>query len=160
MTLFEQIKGDVNQALKANESLKVEVLRGLLSAIHNREIELRGKGGPARNAPLAVAGELTEEEIILVLGKEAKKRKEAAEIYTKAGRQDLGDKEIKELDIIKAYLPSELSETEIEAVVRKIVDQGTADFGKVMGAVMKEVAGRAQAGVVKGIVERVLETRQ
>lgn len=144
--LLEKIKSDTNQALKANESLKVEVLRGLLAAIHNREIELRGKGK-----------ELNEEEVLTVLSREAKKRKEANQIYSEAGRTDLAQKESKELDIIKSYLPPEMGAREIEVIVRKVVGGGVTEFGQVMGAVVKETKGRAEPGVVKGIVEKVLE---
>ncbi len=147
--LIDQLKDDTSQALKANESLKVEVLRGLLSAVHNREIELRGKGS-----------EINEEEVLAVLGREAKKRKEAGQIYADAGRTDLAEKESKELEIIKSYLPPEMSSEEIEAVVKNIIKNGAAEFGRVMGAAMKEVAGRAEAGVVKGIVERMLESNK
>src|SRR3989304_8680800 len=97
MTLIEQLKKDSAEALKANESLKVEVLRGLLAAVHNREIELRGKGK-----------ELSEEEVLMVLGREAKKRKEANQIYSEAGRNDLAKKESRELEILKSYLPPEM----------------------------------------------------
>lgn len=149
MSLPEQIKADINQALKENEALKVETLRGLLAALHNREIELRTKGG-----------ELTEEEVLAVLGREAKKRKEAGQIYTGAGRADLADKESKELEIIKKYLPPEMSRDEIEVIVRKVVDSGVTEFGRVMGAVVKETKGRAEPGVVKEIIERILDIRQ
>src|SRR3989338_5848302 len=105
MSLLDQIKNDTNQAMKAGETLKLEVLRGLLSAVHNREIELRGKGR-----------ELNEEEVLTVFDREAKKRKEANQIYTEAGRTDLAEKEAKELEIIKSYLPPEMSSDEIEVI--------------------------------------------
>lgn len=145
MTLSEQIKEDINEALKSGETLKLEVLRGLLAAVHNREIELRGK-----------ETELNEEEVIAVLGREAKKRKEANQIYADAGRNDLASKELEELTVIKNYLPPEMGRAEIEAIVRKVVDGGVTDFGRVMGVVMQEVKGRAEAGEVKEIVERIL----
>ena len=146
MSLLDQIKNDTNQAMKAGETLKLEVLRGLLSAVHNREIELRGKGR-----------ELNEEEVLTVFDREAKKRKEANQIYTEAGRTDLAEKEAKELEIIKSYLPPEMSSDEIEVIVKKVVEGGVREFGLVMGAVVKETKGRAEPGFVKGIVEKVLE---
>ena len=148
MTLVEQIKEDVNRALKENESLKVETLRGLLAAVHNREIELRGK-----------EKELGEEEVLAVLGREAKKRKEANQIYFEAGRVELAEKESRELEIIKSYLPPEMGSDEVEVIVRKIVGDGVTEFGQVMGAVVKETKGRAEPGVVKGIVDKVLDER-
>lgn len=157
MTLVEQIKENITQALKENEALKVETLRGLLAAIHNREIELRGKGTePARDVSRSEAGGLNEEEVLTVLGREAKKRKEANQIYADAGRADLAEKELKELGIIKTYLPPEMSSDEVEAIVRKVIDGGVREFGRVMGAVVEETRGRAEPGLVKEIVEKVL----
>ena len=159
MSLIDQLKKDSEAALRSGDTLRTETLRGLLAALHNREIELRGKGG--KSAPLADG--LDEEEMMTVLGKEAKKRKEAGQIYTEAGRADLADKELKELAFIKAYLPSEMSLEEIETIVRKVVEeglpagrQGVRDFGQVMREVLKETRGRAEPGTVKEIVERVL----
>ncbi len=145
MVLTSQLKDDANQAMKSGEALELETLRGLLAALHNREIELRTKGG------------LTEEEVLAVLGREAKKRKEAGQIYTGAGREDLADKESKELEIIKKYLPPEMNRDEIEAIVKKVIGEGVTDFGRVMGAVVKETKGRAEPGVVKEIVEKMLD---
>ncbi|MBI2506585.1 MAG: GatB/YqeY domain-containing protein [Candidatus Colwellbacteria bacterium] len=145
MTFQEQLKDDLNQAMKNGETLKVETLRGLLAAIHNREIELRGK-----------EKELDEEEVLAALSREAKKRREAKRIYSEAGRADLADKESKELEIIQAYLPPQMSSEEIEAIVKKVAQGGVTEFGRVMGAVMQEVKGRREAGEVKEIVERVL----
>ena len=146
MVLTSQLKDDANQAMKSGEALELETLRGLLAALHNREIELRTK-----------SGELTEEEVLAVLGREAKKRKEAGQIYTGAGREDLADKESKELEIIKKYLPPEMNRDEIEAIVKKVIGEGVTDFGRVMGAVVKETKGRAEPGVVKEIVEKMLD---
>ena len=160
MSLIDQLKKDSEAALRSGDTLKTETLRGLLAALHNKEIELRGKGG--KSAPAADG--LDEEEIMTVLGKEAKKRKEASQIYAEAGRTDLADKELKELTFIKAYLPPEMSLEEIEAIVRKAVEeglpagrQGVRDFGQVMGKVVKEVRGRAEPGTIKEIVERALK---
>ena len=146
MSVVETLKKDITEALRQGEDLKVETLRGLRAAIHNREIELRGKGG-----------ELNEEEVQGVIGREAKKRKEALQIYADAGRTDLAEKESKELEIIKSYLPPEMSREEIEVIVRKVVDSGVTEFGQAMGAEVKETKGRAEPGVVKEIVEKILD---
>ncbi|MEX2033383.1 MAG: GatB/YqeY domain-containing protein [Candidatus Colwellbacteria bacterium] len=146
MILVDQLKIDTTQALKGGEALKVETLRGLLAAVHNREIELKGKGE-----------ELSEEEVLTVLGREAKKRKEANQIYSEAGRVELAEKESRELEIIKSYLPPEMGSDEIEVIVRKVVGDGVTEFGRVMGAVVKETKGRAEPGLVKGIVEKILD---
>lgn len=150
MSLAEKLKTDLNQALKSGEGLKIETLRGLLAAIHNREIELRGTRQEEG---------IDDEDVLNVLTKEAKKRKEAGQIYAEAGRTDLAEKESKELEIIKDYLPPEMSADEIEAIVRRMVEEGATDFGQVMGRAMKETKGRAEAGTVKEIVERVLGNR-
>lgn len=148
MSLLQKLGKDLKENLKGHRESEVETLRMLLSAIHNREIEKRSKSGPL---------ELTDEEIIEVLQKEAKKRREAADIYMKASRAELAEKEAKELELIQSYLPKSMEEKEIEAVVDKVVAGGTKDFGLVMKAVMAEVKGKAEAGIVSGIVKKKLE---
>ena len=91
-----------------------------------------------------------------VLRREAKKRRESADIFASADRQELANKEEKELTLIKGYLPPELSEAEIDAIVSEVVSGGQGDFGKVMGAVMAKIAGRADAGKVSATVKRAL----
>ncbi len=147
MNLVQRIREELTKALKEAEPLKPETLRGLLSSIHNAEIDNRSKGGK---------GELSEDEIIRVLQKEAKKRKEAAELYSGAGRQDLEDKELSELDIISSYLPSPLERSEVEAIVKGVIGEGSDNFGSVMKVVMEKVAGRAEANLVSEIVKEQL----
>lgn len=109
-------------------------MRFLSAAIHNREIEKRTKTGQA---------ELSGEEVLEVLAREAKKRKEAAELYEKGNRPELAKKEIAELQIIKKYLPEEMSGAEIEkaveAAVAKLQPAGAKDLGRVMGEAMKRL---------------------
>jgi uncharacterized protein YqeY len=147
MTLLQKLQTDLKEAMKTAQKERVGTLRMVLSAIHNREIEEHTKG----------AGELTDALVTDVIRREAKKRREAAEIYFKAGRKDLGDKETRELEIIQTYLPRELSEAEIETIVRKMLDKGARDFGAVMKEVLNEVAGRAEAGVVASVIKRLLK---
>jgi len=147
MALIDDLKSDVTDALKAGDSGKAETLRGLAASVHNEEIAKRSKGGE---------GELSDDEVVAVLQKEAKKRKESIEVYTDAGRNDLADKEKTELAIIENYLPPVLEESEIEGIVEKIVAGGEDNFGKVMGAVMGEVKGRADSKVVTEIVKKKL----
>jgi len=150
--LYQKIKEDLNEALKSGDTLRISVLRMVLSSFHNKEIEKKGKN---QNS------ELTEEEIIEVLKREAKKRKEAIETYLKGNRNDLADKEKKELEIIIAYLPKQLSEEEIKKIVqeaiKKLGAQSEKDFGKVMGFLMKELKGKADAGLVSQIVKESLQ---
>ena len=133
--------------MKADQEERIGTLRMILSATHNREIEEHAKGVDA----------LTDAMVVDVIRKEAKKRKEAAEIYSKAERKDLAEKETRELKIIKTYLPVEMGEAEIETIVRKVLGSGVKDFGAAMKEVMKKIAGRAEAGAVAGIVKRLLE---
>jgi len=149
--LYQKIKEDLNEALKSGDTLRISVLRMVLSSLHNKEIEKKGKN---QNP------ELTEEEIIEVLKREVKKRKEAIETYLKGNRNDLADKEKKELEIIIAYLPKQLSEEEIKKIVQEAIQklgaQSEKDFGKVMGFLMKELKGKADAGLVSQIVKESL----
>lgn len=146
MALLLHLNEDVKTALKSGDSLKVSTLRMILSSIHNREIEKRSKSKDA----------LTDEEIIDVLRKEAKKRKEAIEIYSKAGRADLKDKEAGELEIIQSYLPPEIGDEEIEKVVKSVIALGEREFGKVMKEAMKQLAGRAEARRVSELITKNL----
>ena len=150
MALKEKLNSDLYQALKNKESLRVETLRFILSNIHNKEIEKRAKGDSV----------LKDEEIIEVLNREAKKRKEAAEIYDKGGRSELKEKEIAELKIIQEYLPEQLNEAEIKKVIEEVllkleVKDGK-EFGKVMAEIMKQLKGKADATIVNKIVKEKL----
>lgn len=151
----EKISNELKEAMKAGDSFKVGVLRMISSSFHNREIEKKGKGGDSI---------LTEEEATEVLSKEAKKRKEAAEIYRQGGRNDLAEKEVSEIEIIKKYLPEQLNEEEVEKAVDLAIKKTGAtdmkDLGKVMGEAMKELKGRAEAGAVSGLVKKKLGSGQ
>jgi len=145
--LIDDFRSGITEALKTKDARRAETLRGLLASAHNEEIAKRSRGN---------AGELSDEEVIAVLQKEAKKRREAIEIYGKAGRADLENKEKDELIIIESYLPPALSENELEAIVKSAISGGETNFGKVMGSVMKEIAGRADSKVVTEIVKKNL----
>lgn len=145
--ILEDIKKDLTSALKEKDALRVETLRIILAEIHNAEIA-KGKDK-----------ELGEKDISAVVSKEAKKRREASEVYRKAGRDELADKEDKELEVIKTYLPPEMGGEEIEALVKEVVSSGEANFGKVMGQVMSKVTGRAEPGKVSEVVKKTLEAK-
>ncbi|MBI2592734.1 MAG: GatB/YqeY domain-containing protein [Candidatus Colwellbacteria bacterium] len=147
MSLLQKLGEDLKENLKGRRESQTATLRMLLSAIHNREIEKRSKNGSL---------ELSDEEVIEVLRKEAKKRREAADIYKKAGRSELARRENEELQFIQTYLPQLMSPGDIETVVDKVVAGGIKDFGLVMKAVMAEVKGKAEAGVVSKIVKAKL----
>lgn len=151
MDLKAKLEDDLKFSLKSGQSFVVGVIRLVLAALRNREIEKRGKGGGA---------ELFEEEILEVLMREVKKRKEAADIYLKAGRLDLAEKESKELEIIKIYLPEqadpELIEKTVLEAIKKIGAKEVKDFGKVMGEAMKLLKGKADAGAISDIIKKRL----
>ncbi|MBI5079135.1 GatB/YqeY domain-containing protein [Candidatus Wolfebacteria bacterium] len=149
--LLHKIKEDLKNALKTGDGFTAGVLRFILSVIHNKEIEKRSGGKEPT---------LSEEETIGVLMKEVKKRKEAAEIFSKGGREDLASKEIKESEIIQKYLPEQLSEEEIvkivAAAIERIGAKDVKDFGKIMTEAMKEANGRADAKTVSEAVKKQL----
>jgi len=144
MVLLAKLQDNLKTALKGGDSETVGIIRMLQAAIQNEHIA-KGKDK-----------ELTDEDIMAVLRKEAKKRHESADVFAGAGRKDLSDKEEKELALIKTYLPPELSEQEVEAIVSEVVSSGQSEFGKVMGAVMAKIAGRAEAGKVSEAVKKAL----
>ena len=148
MALLDQIKGDVKEALKARNALRAETLRGLVSSLNNEEIACRSN-----------SKEFTDEVALKVLQGEAKKRKEAIEVYSGAGREELAEKEKEELKIIEGYLPAELTEEEVSEIVKKVIETtGGDNFGAVMGAVMKEVSGRADSQLVTKVVKEQISS--
>ncbi|KKU94141.1 MAG: hypothetical protein UY26_C0003G0292 [Candidatus Jorgensenbacteria bacterium GW2011_GWA1_48_13] len=150
--LKETLNKDLIVALKSGDKEKTGTLRLVLSALHNLEIEKRGKTGKD------VA--LTDEDVLDVLKRESRKRKEAIELYQKGGRADLAGKEEAELGIIKNYLPPEMSEEEVKKIIFEVVARvkpvGPSDFGRVMGEVMKVLKGKAEAGLVSKILKEAL----
>jgi len=146
MSLKERLKADMKEAMKAKDKVKLSTIRMINSLIKNAEIEKRG--------------ELTDEEIIQLLMKYAKQRKESIEMYEKGGRQDLVEKEKAELAVVESYLPKQMSEEEIREVVKQTIEEVGAssvkDMGKVMKAVMPKVKGRADGSVVNRIVKELL----
>lgn len=146
MNLKERITKDTIEALKKKNETEVSVLRMLSSAIKNAEIEAKK--------------ELSDEETVQILTKQAKQRKEAIEEYKKAGREELAEKEEKELKIIEEYLPEKMSEEEILKIVEEIVSEqkpeGMGDFGKIMGAAMAKLKGKADGNTVSEAVKKAL----
>jgi uncharacterized protein YqeY len=149
--LKEQIQADLTASIRAKDSLTSGTLRMVLSAITNEEVS--GKESRVLN----------DQDLITVLNREAKKRKEAATAYDDAKRPELADKERAELEIIQAYLPAALSDKELEEIISSAVAQVTAggvSGPSAMGAVMKlvspQVAGRADGGAVAAAVKSAL----
>lgn len=145
----QQLQDELKQSMLAKTELKTSVLRMLLSAVTYYEIN---KGGAGYTA--------TEEDVMAVLNKEIKQRKDSIEQYTAANRKDLADKEVKELDLLKAYLPEQMSEEEVRKLVKVAITQTNAttpqDMGKVMGALMPKTKGKADGSMVSAIVKEEL----
>lgn len=146
MTVKDTLSADLKAAMKARDELKKNTLRLVLSAFTYAEKE-RGSG-------------LTDSDFVDILAREVKKRREAAQEYAKAERADLSEKETAEAEIILAYLPAQLSEAEIEAIVADALKvtgaSGPGDIGKVMGAVIPKTRGVADGKLVSDIVRRQL----
>jgi uncharacterized protein YqeY len=144
--LTEQIRADLTAAMKAQEKERLSVVRMLQSAIKNEQINS--------------GHELSDEEAMSVIRKAVKQRQDSIEQYTNAGRTELADKERSEMEILKAYLPAELSEDELEAGLREIITATGASSKKDLGKVMKEATARYRGRVdgkrIQEIVGRLL----
>ena len=150
MSLKETISNDLKAAFLGGNRFISDTLKGLKAVILNQEIAL-GKREEG----------LTDAEVEAVVQKEVKKRKESAEIYTQAGRDELAQKELDEMAILEKYLPQQLSEAEIEALLRQIIDEGklTLDAknqGMLIGQVKKRVGSAADGAVVARVVAYLL----
>jgi uncharacterized protein len=147
--IHQQIETELKTALKAGEKEKVGVLRFLISAIKNYQIENKLR-----------EEHLKDENIVAVIRRQAKQRKDSIAEYEKAERADLADKEKTELAILEGYLPAQMDEGKIREIVKaKKEELGIADkagFGRLMGEVMKELKGQADGDAVKKAVEEEL----
>ncbi|NBC65998.1 MAG: GatB/YqeY domain-containing protein [Bacteroidetes bacterium] len=150
MSLKNRILDDLKSAMKAKEADKLNVLRSLKAKLLEKEISER-KGGEAS---------LTDEQVVEVLMKAAKQRKESIDQFMEGGRDDLVDKEKFELEIIEKYLPEMMDEDEIRKAVKKQIDKMGAtdmsDMGKVMGSLMGQLKGKAEGAAISKIVKEEL----
>lgn len=146
--LKAKLRSDLTDAIRARDEIKSGTIRMVLTAITNEEVA--GK----------VAKELSDAEVITVLSREAKKRREAAEAYEAAGRADKAALEKSEGEIIAGYLPQQMSESEVAALVAAAIAAtgatGPGDMGKVMGILKPQVAGKADGAMVSGLVKAAL----
>ncbi len=153
MTLYEQIQQEMKEAMKSRDSLKTNTLRSVIASVKNYLV----------SSEEARAREVNDELLIDLIAKEAKKREESIEAYKKAGRDDLVSSESKELEILRSYLPEELSADEIRAIALQTIDdlkaKNPSDLGKVMRELMVRVKGRADGKLVNKIVRELLESR-
>jgi len=166
MNLKDTINEDIKSAMKSGLNDEASALRFLNSVIKNKELEKRNRLSKESAswrtlAELEKLSELVDEEVINVILGEIKKRKESIAQYEKGGRKDLAEKETSELEILKKYVPEEMSEDELRgAIKRRLVEMGeisAKDFGRIMGSVMAEVKGRAEGKTVKKIIEEELK---
>lgn len=164
MTLKQKIQEDLKTALKEKREIETLTLRMLNAAILNKEKEKRYKLAKAqpelKEEELQEKSQLTDEEVIEVISSEVKKRKEAILEFEKGKREDLVKKEKTELEILKKYLPEQLSEEEIKKLAKETIEKVGAkeikEMGKVMAELMPQVRGRAEGALVGKIVKELL----
>ena len=152
MNLFETIESDYKNAFRASDKPVIEVLRIVKTALQNEEIAKRGKSGDRE-------AKLTDEEVLAILKRQVKQTEEAGELFEKGGRADLVSKNKEELTILARYMPAQMSEDEVRRIASMVIARmgqpSPSEFGKVMGAVMKEVKG-ADGTVVSRVVKELL----
>ncbi|MFO7892356.1 MAG: GatB/YqeY domain-containing protein [Longimicrobiales bacterium] len=141
-SLKERIRGDLNDARRSKDKLRTTVLTTVLSEIRNKEIEL--------------GEEATDQDVIGVVAKAIKQRKESAEQMRDAGREELAGKEEKEAEILDAYTPESMSEDDVRSLVQEIVASGADNMGAVMGALMPKIKGRFDGKEANRIVREEL----
>lgn len=144
--LFKKLQEEMKAAMKSGDKDRLSTIRMLISEIKKVQIDSKK--------------ELSDEEIISILQKYVKQRKEAYQQYSQAGREDLANKELKEIEVVQEFLPQPLSEEEISKIVEETIKEVGAtsvkDMGKVVKAVMEKVKGRAEGSVVSKIVKEKL----
>ena len=147
MGLREQLREDLKSAMRAGDATRRNTIRMLEAAIKNAEIEKRGQ-------------ELPEADVLAILQRQVKQRRDSIEQFERGGREDLAEIERAEIGVIEDYLPEQLSEAEIEAAARLVIEQtgasGPGDRGKVMGPLMKELRGKADGAAVNAAVSKLL----
>lgn len=146
MPLKEQLNDEMKAAMKAGDRTRLSTLRMLLAEVKNAEIAKRG--------------DLDDGEVLAVVTREAKKRKEAIEGFEKGNRPDLVEKEQAELAILEAYLPEQMSDDDLAALVRETIEEvgasGPGDLGKVMGKLMPKVKGKADGKLANQMAREML----
>ena len=136
----------MKEAMKSKDSVKLGTVRSVISAVKNQEIDLKK--------------ELSEEEILTIVSREVKKRKEAAVLYEKGNRPELEDKEIQEMKILQTYLPEQVSEKDLRRRIQEVIDEtgaeGMKDFGKIMKTLVPEFKGKADNSLIKELANEYL----
>ena len=146
MSILDRLNEDMKKAMKNKDKERLSVIRMVKSSFQNEQIKL--------------GRELNEEESLTVLGREVKQRKDSLHEFEKAGRDDLASKLQQELEVLQDYLPKQLTEEEVNAIVIETIAEvgatSKADMGKVMGAIMPKVKGKADGGLVNRLVQQNL----
>jgi len=146
MSLQTDIESDMRAAMKARDAVRVSTLRLAMAAAHNRQIEL--------------GHELTDADVVEVLDRQVKQRRESIELYRKGGRPELADAEEAELAVLREFLPEPLTDAELERLARDAVAatgaSGPADMGRVMSVLVPQTKGRADGKAVSELVRRLL----
>ena len=146
--LKDRLRADLTSAMKARDEVRTRTLRMALTSVSNEEVA----GNSARD--------LTDDEVLKLLAREAKRRREAAEAFAKAGREDQAAAERAEDEVLAEYLPKQLDDAEVAAIVAEVISEtgasGMSAMGQVMKAVTPRVAGRAEGGRVAAEVRRAL----
>lgn len=140
--LAERLQGDLNTARKAQDRALTLVLGTVLADVKNRRIELRR--------------DPSDDEVVDVLRKAIKRRRESVEMFLSAGRDDLVAKERGEVEMLERYMPAQVGDDEIRAAVRAAIDGGASNVGAVMGKVLPQFKGRAEGGAINAIVREEL----
>ncbi len=146
MSLKEQLQNDLKEAMKAKDSFKRDTIRFLMSAIKQVEVDTRK--------------ELSDADIVKIIQKSIKQREEAAQQYKEGGRDDLYEKETKEAEILRSYLPKQLSDEElaqeVQAIIQEVGATSMKDMGKVMQAATKKLTGQADGKRISEMVKKLL----
>jgi uncharacterized protein len=147
--LRDQINDAVKQAMKAQDKLRLSTLRLMNAAIKNAEIDARTGAGP-----------LTDDDVLGLLQKMIKQREDSVALYEQGGRKELADQERGEIEIIRGFLPQQMSEAEAKAAIAEVIKQtgaqGIKDMGKVMATLKQAYAGRMDFGKASGLVKVLL----
>lgn len=145
MELQEKLQADLKEALRAKDEAKVSIIRFLMASIHNIKIE---------------KGKLSEEDVVSAVQKQIKQSKESVEGFKKGGREDLAKEGKREIEILQEYLPEQISDSDIEKLVDEAIKNTSSyeqkDIGKVVGILSGKLKGKADMGVVSGLVKNKL----
>lgn len=141
-TLKERLQSDLAEARRSRDKVRTVLLTTTLSEVRNREI--------------AQGRECSDEDVVEVVAKAVKQRREAARTMAEAGRSELADKESSEAGLLEAYLPEQMTEDEVREIVRELVEEGTTDMGPLMGRLMQRIKGRFDGRDANRIVREEL----